>query len=158
MRFSIASTMRRSSSCRSPFSLSRRAATSRARVGSFKVNRSITSAAISIRPAALILGAIRNATSSEVSGLPSRCASSSNAFNPGFTVERSAFNPRLAMTRFSPCNGTESAMVAMAAIFMNESNNWAWSRCVRRLASKACAILKAMPAPQSALQGYSHPT
>ena len=109
------------------------------------MKRSITSAAMSMRPAALIRGAIRNATSSEVSGRPSRRDSSSNAFSPGFTAVRSAFNPRLAMTRFSPCKGTESAMVAMAAIFRNESSSGVWSRCGSRLASQSLRQFKSNP-------------
>ena len=157
IRSSIEATMRRSSSWRSPFSLSRRTAISRARATSFTLNSSMTSAAMSMRPAALMRGAIRKATSPELSGLPPSCETSSNAFNPGLTVERNALSPSLAMTRFSPASGTESAMVAMAATFINDSSSGDWSRRESRRSSKACASLNAMPAPQSDLQGYSHP-
>ena len=45
-----------------------------------------------------------------------------DAFSPTFTGERSPCNPSFANTRFSPSNGTASAMVAMATTFMKESS------------------------------------
>ena len=59
----ISSIMRRSSSWRSAFSLSNRPAISRARSTLFSLNRSTTSRATSMRPAAFSRGAMRNATS-----------------------------------------------------------------------------------------------
>ena len=86
----------------------------------FTLKSSITSRATSMRPAALMRGAMRNATSPDVSGRPPTCATSSNALSPGFTAERSASSPSLAKTRFSPVKGTASATVAIATIFMKD--------------------------------------
>ena len=91
-------------------------------VGSRVVNSSITSEATSMRPAALIRGARRKATSMGVSGrrAVSICASRMRARNPSPTGRRNSAKPTATKTRFSPRSGTASAMVAMASIFKND--------------------------------------
>ena len=107
-----------------------------------------------MRPAAFRRGAMRNATSPELKGrAPPTCATSSSARSPGFTGARKASSPSLAKTRFSPVSGTASATVAIATTFMNEVSIRDWSGVASRRSIKACASLKATPAPHSALQG-----
>ena len=139
---------------RSPLSSFSCIAISAARASSFSVKRSMTRSARSMRPAALRRGATRNAMSPALSGRePSSWQLASRARSPALRGLRSPCRPSLAKTRFSPTSGTASAMVAMATIFRNDGR-----RLLRPApSSSACAILKATPAPQSDLQGYSQP-
>ncbi len=112
----LASVARRSSFRRLSFS-----ASSVARGWSFVRKSSTTSLAMSIRPAALIRGARRKPTSVAVGArFDGICATCMRARRPGWTGLRSSRRPSVAMTRFSPSRGTESAMVAMATSFKKE--------------------------------------
>ena len=140
---------------RSRFRRSSLAASSAARAGSRVQKSSITSEAISMRPAALMRGASRKATSIPVSCLAagSRAAAANSALRPAPTGLRSSLRPRAAMTRFSPRRGTASAMVAMAAIFRKLGRVFSRVRWGSRCASTAWASLSAMAAPQSDFSG-----
>ena len=92
-----------------------------ARSGERVRKSSMTSSAISMRPAALMRGPSRKPTS-EADGERSsgREATCMRARRPGWTGLASSRRPRAAMVRFSPRRGTESAMVAMATSFRKE--------------------------------------
>ena len=77
---------------------------------------------------------------------------------PYWPANESPIDPATAFNPFGDGSSTPpDTIAAIAAIFMNENSNDVWSRFVSRFAIKACASLNAMPAPQSDLQGYSHP-
>ena len=61
------------------------------------------------------------------------------------------------MVRFSPRNGTASAMVAMAAILRKLGRVFSRIRTGSRRSSNACASLSAMAAPQRLFSGYGIP-
>ena len=71
----------------------------------------------------------------------------------GADGRRSSRRPSAAMTRFSPCSGTASAMVAMAAIFRKLGRVFSRVRAGSRRSSRAWASLSAMAAPQSDFSG-----
>ena len=117
-RVSMAASARASVSRRSRLRRSSLSASSVARAASRVQKSSMISEATSMRPAALMRGARRKATSKPVSGFDagSSCAAAKSARRPAPTGRRSSRRPSAAMTRFSPRSGTASAMVAMAAI------------------------------------------
>ena len=88
-----------------------------------------------MRPAALMRGARRKATSKPVSCLAagSSAAAAKSARRPAPTGRRSSRRPSAAMVRFSPRRGTASAMVAMAAILRKLGS--VFSRARRRIAA-----------------------
>ncbi len=108
-----------------------------------------------MRPAALMRGARRKATSKPVSCLAagSRAAAANSARRPAPTGWRSSRRPRAAMTRFSPRSGTASAMVAMAASFKKLGRVFSRVRAWSRRSSSAWASFSAMAAPQSNFSG-----
>ena len=135
------------------------AASSAARRESRVEKSSMTSEATSMRPAALMRGARRKATSKPVSCLAagSSAAAANSARRPAPTGRRSSRRPRAAMMRFSPRRGTASAMVAMAAILRKLGSVFSRVRAGSRRSSTACASLSAMAAPQSDFSGYGQP-
>ena len=145
-----ASTSRRSRLRRSSL-----AANSAARLESRVVKSSMTSEATSMRPAALMRGARRKATSKPVSGLAagSSAAAAKSARRPAPMGWRSSRRPSAAMVRFSPRSGTASAMVAMAAILRKLGRVFSRARAGSRRSSRAWASLSAMAAPQSDFSG-----
>ena len=108
-----------------------------------------------MRPAALMRGARRNATSKPVIALAagSSAAAAKSARSPGPAGRRSSRSPKAAMTRFSPFSGTASAMVAMAAIFKKLGRVFSRVRAGSRRSSSACASFIAMAAPQRNFSG-----
>ena len=81
----------------------------------------ITFCASSMRPAALMRGAIWNATCRALGARPlSNPESSSKARKPGFLAWCKFSRPCLTITRFSPISGTTSATVAMATSLRND--------------------------------------
>ena len=150
----ISSKMAASACCRSLFRRSSLPANSPARTASRVVNSSTTSEATSMRPAALMRGAMRNARSVEVRAR--RAGSSLDTCirqrSPALAGRRNCSRPTLAKTRFSPNSGTASATVAMASIFRKEGRILARVRSTSHASSSACASLNATPAPHRCLQ------
>ncbi len=140
---------------RSRFSRSSLAASSVARAASRVENSSITSEATSIRPAALMRGARRKATSKPVICLAGGIERGRGKKRAQSRARRSA---QLAQTQgrdhaILACSGTASAMVAIAAIFRKLGRVFSRVRAGSRRSSTACASFSAMAAPQRDFSG-----
>ena len=109
-----------------------------------------STAALSMRPAALRRGARPKLTVSAVTGRCAYPAVSSSACRPGRIVSCKMARPSCTMVRFSPCSGIMSAMVPSAASSPNIS-----SRSPGAQSSSAAQSLNATPAPHRLLQGLS---
>ena len=150
---SISSSAASSVCLRSVFSRSSFSANSFARTRSRVVKSSTTSDATSMRPAALMRGASRKPMSTVLSArfAGSSLACSIKARRPAPTGRCSSVRPRLAITRFSPSSGTESATVASTSIFRNDGSIFVRVRSRSSASSSACASLNATPAPHRCL-------
>ena len=78
--------------------------------------------ALSMRPEALMAGAMRKPTSLASGTRSANPAASRSARSPGLRTSPSPFSPCLTMMRFSPVSGTISATVAIATSFRNDSS------------------------------------
>ena len=148
------STMPRSIFCRSRFRESRFCASGIAPAKSRASNKCSDSSAVSSRPAAFRRGAELKPdfVSAEFGG---HCATCLSATRPGRCVVLSRCKPAETRIRFSPVNGTRSAIVPSATRSSSgrKSNSAAPGRPISRpRLTSACASLKARPAEQSSVK------
>ena len=118
----------------------------------------MTAFAVSMRPAALMRGAMRKATCVAVGTEPAKPDTSSSARSPGLRTERSPSRPCLTISRFSPVNGTTSATVPIATSLRNDSmTRRTLPAGQSSVANRPCTSLNATPTPQRLFSGYVQP-